>query len=429
MILPRTPSTCRWIGAVIVQSVLCSAGVFAADVHVVDSLGGAGSEYVTLPSAIDAAGPGDIVLLRTGTYFTGGTISGKSLSIVAEKGASVVVHGITVERLAPDQTVTVRGCTLSLGANESALVIRDNAGVVWVEDCRAGYGLVAFGTPGVIQPAIFVENSMRVVFRELDVKGTTTSGAFYNGNGGVAARLRASTVHAFASRFEGAPGSSTTGGAALVGAGGDGVSIEGGSTFFAGCEFVGGKGGNGVFTGGPVPCKPGQVGGDGLDATNLAIVRALDVSAQPGLGGAPAPSGGCGGDASGLALRLAPGTTYLPMAGQANEFSISSPEREATSHTLHAQGEPGASIVVLVSAAPAVLPAYAAAGALLVAPPIVAISFGALPPGGTLDVAIPAGTLPPAIDGITVYAQPLFFESGGARLAPGSAVVLLDAAI
>jgi hypothetical protein len=398
------------------------------EVHVVDVFGGAGSEFTNLQAAIDSATSGDLLLVRAGTYVGGAHVTDKSLSIAAESDAQVVVNGLTIEQTSESGSVTVRGVTLRLGTEGSALVARANAGVVWIEDCRIGFANEV-GLPGPVAPAILVESSTRVVLRNVEVMGTTTSGAFYTGDGGAAAIVRDSGVHAFSSRFEGAAGSSAIGGAALVGVGGDGVIVQGGIAFFAGCELLGGKGGNGIWIGGPLPCKSGKNGGDGIDLGNSAIARTLDVVMLGGAGGAPAPTGGCGGGSSGLAMRQAPGTTHLVLPGEATEFSISSPARESTTHALHASGPAGASLLLLVAITPHAQPALVAKGALLVAPPFWPIAFGALPHSGTLDVVIPAGVLPPGLDGLTAFVQPLFTDSAGSQLGPGTSVVLLDAAL
>jgi hypothetical protein len=64
-----------------------------AHVYVVDSSGGAGSDFLDIPPAIAAADPGDVLVVRPGTY--SGFVLEKPLSIL---GGSVVVTGATVVR-------------------------------------------------------------------------------------------------------------------------------------------------------------------------------------------------------------------------------------------------------------------------------------------------------------------------------------------
>lgn len=426
---PLASRTARGLGLVLAILAILGGSAGASEVRVVDAFGGPGSEYTTLQSAIDAAGEGDLILIRAGNYGAGGQIVGKSLSISAEEGASVMLFGVTIDGLAANQSVSLRGCNLQLGADSIALAVRDNAGVVLVEDCAIGFAFVQVGLPGPTEPAILVEDSMRVVLKDVAARGTVQSGAFYNSLGGDALVALDSRVFAFESRFEGGAGSSTTAGAALVGNGGDGLIVDGGELFVSGCEAIGGKGGDGVFIGGPLLCRPGGKGGDGIELKNGAIVRALATAAVAGLGGAAAPSGGCGAGTSGVAVRQTLGTTYATIPGAAAEFSISSPTRESATHTFHAKSAAGDSIVLLIGVVPLAQPAYAAKGALFVAPPMIAVSFGMMPPSGSLDLTIPAGALPPGIDGVTAYVQPLFTSIAGAQLGPATTVMLLDAAL
>src|SRR5262245_23875185 len=113
-----------------------------ANVLVVDAAGGPGSAFTDIQPAINAAANGDIVLVRSGSY-AGFEVQAKSVSIVADAGASVVVNSAsTIKQLGDDQRVEVMGVTLTpipqaLGQSLLPLDVTSCAGVVWLERVTA----------------------------------------------------------------------------------------------------------------------------------------------------------------------------------------------------------------------------------------------------------------------------------------------------
>ena len=69
-----------------------------ADVWIVDATGG--GDFRDLQAAVDAAGDGDTLVVRDGVYSTFFAID-KGLRVVAERGATPVVHGTVVVREVP----------------------------------------------------------------------------------------------------------------------------------------------------------------------------------------------------------------------------------------------------------------------------------------------------------------------------------------
>src|SRR5437016_2892190 len=75
-----------------------AASARAGNVLIVDSSGS--GQYTDIQSAVDAAQEGDVVLVRTGTYFTF-LVSNKELAVVGDAGANVqIVGAIRVHDLA-----------------------------------------------------------------------------------------------------------------------------------------------------------------------------------------------------------------------------------------------------------------------------------------------------------------------------------------
>ncbi|HVQ26270.1 MAG TPA: hypothetical protein VMV01_13880, partial [Planctomycetota bacterium] len=114
-----------------------------AGVLVVD--GPAGSGYPNVQAAVDAATNGDVILVRQGG---GGlfTIAGKSLTVIADRGADAACTtelaqgnpmggslNNVVRDIGPGGVVVLRGLLLG------GLEISNVQGTVWVEDCTVEF--------------------------------------------------------------------------------------------------------------------------------------------------------------------------------------------------------------------------------------------------------------------------------------------------
>ena len=157
-----------------------------------------------LMTAIGAAGEGDIVLVKQGTYPQALGISGKSLTVQAEKGATVTVGQpnvsgpCSVTALTAAQNVRLRGLTLVVGLN-----VQNDQGTVWIEDCSITNGYSDL-------PALFAGSSASVVLIRTTAQGTgsnCTDGDYEAGSGLV---LDGATVHAFGCTFKGGDGGTIT---------------------------------------------------------------------------------------------------------------------------------------------------------------------------------------------------------------------------
>lgn len=296
------------------------AGTASADLLVVDDDGGPGVDYTTLQPALDAAGPGDVLLLRPGDYHPAPAfppaphrLVGKGLSIVAD--GSVRVHGLRIEDLPAGQDVLVRGIDLG----DANLQVVDCAGVVWLEDIVSqGQNFVA------VQSPVRIEDSAAVHLNRCEL---------YAGQSltfpPVALRASHSNVSVYDSVLHGADGYGD------IQTGSDGVLVVGGFLFASGTDITGGSSG----------CA-----GDGLEIAGGGSVVALDSSV-----GAGTPFDCETPPLQGLGVRVVEGT-FTETAGSARTLAIESPAVSAGPADFHYQGEPGD--LVLLAFAPAMGSTY-----------------------------------------------------------------------
>lgn len=97
-------------------------------VIVVDAQNGPGADFTSLQLAVDSAGPGDLIMIRRGSYSV--TITKKSANLQAEVAGQVKLDPLVVERLTAKQTVVIRGCD----AGPSTSLLMNCQGVVHLED-------------------------------------------------------------------------------------------------------------------------------------------------------------------------------------------------------------------------------------------------------------------------------------------------------
>ena len=179
------------------------------NVIVVDDTSGPGSDFATIPEALDAAASGDIVLVREGAYtldFPSVIVQGKALTLVGE-GVCRVGGGLDVRNLPAGTTFGVRNLE-SLFTIDAPLSFQgyDNAGSLWIERCATG--TTHGGLP------TFFDRCSTVVFQDNLLFGSEP-------------RLLSSSLHAYG-------GNSTA-----IGFQGDGLWMLDTFAFASGVEFVG----------------------------------------------------------------------------------------------------------------------------------------------------------------------------------------------
>ena len=115
----------------------------AADVLVVDETGG--GDFVGVQGGINGANDGDTVLVKSGDY---GRlwVTGKSLNIVADRGAQVHIDGaIRVRGLTIDQGVTISG--IEVDASETSDELSRRALLAYDNEGECSYRIANCATP------------------------------------------------------------------------------------------------------------------------------------------------------------------------------------------------------------------------------------------------------------------------------------------
>lgn len=399
-------------------ALLLACGASAQSVFVVAPVLGPGVFSTDIQPAINAAAEGDLVLVKAGTY-SGFTINAKSVSVVADAGASVVANGfVFVSGLAASQHALLQGLTLHGDNSNPAIVLLNDPGAIWIESCdvtggtQNGTGLVAVSVNSC--PSVVIERSIM----------TGGSGAVGNTNDMGAPALHvagpASSVAVGDSQCIGGNGAPTfLTGLPNSGYGGPGLRIVTGSTFASGTSFQGGNGAP------PVPHL--FAGGGAAPGINTqGALTLLQCTSTPGITGNPA-------------LPVPPpivvgfGGSLQTLPGVARHFATTSPMREGQTATITAGGLAGefAGFLFAPSPGPVVLMLPFEGALALSFANVDAFALGTIPAGGTLSTPIVVPNLPPTLQSGTFWCQSVFFDAQltYALIGPASAVVVLDSTL
>jgi hypothetical protein len=391
------------------------AAVARADVLVVDPGGGQGAPLLT--AALAAAQPGDIVLLRTGTY-TQATpwLVDRGLTLQADAGHDVLLApGLVTQPPAGGPAVLLRGLRCSVPPEADVLAALHVAGAAptWAEDCtftgRAGFvhpvtQLALPPTPGVITGAL----PQAVLVRCVATGGAGLTGQV--GAAGVMTQGRALLQDC-----------TCTGGDGGAGAGLPPFFLDGGPGLLAlfGQVFVDG----GTCVGGAETDALGAqaASGPGLHVA-LAAATAREAAFIPGTAVPP----GVPGAAVALEAFGAFSETLAPLP----RAVAPSPVREGQMASLLFLGPAGSALLALLGAEPSVVPLPAKGGNSLVGAPSLVLYVGPSPGPGvplTLDVTLPL--LPPGVAGVRLFLQAWAAPAGGGAWAgTGTSMSWLDAA-
>ncbi|TAJ04885.1 MAG: hypothetical protein EPO68_16810 [Planctomycetota bacterium] len=205
------------------------------------------ADFSSIAAAVAGAAAGDILLVASGSY--GAFTLEKRLRILGPTtGATPVVNGLTMIR-------QVNSCTLS-GLRFANLWIKQTSGLIVVDDCQIGF-------PGV--GSLTIETSDQVLVSRCQVLAST---------GGTAASVSDTNAVFVDCELHGGAGAS---GWAVVGNGGDGLSVANAShVSLAGSKCRGGDAGIG-FGG------DGKAGNGIHSSASIVIIRgsATDLI-QPG---------------------------------------------------------------------------------------------------------------------------------------------------
>lgn len=218
---------------------------------------GAGGAYLDIQAAIDAAAPGDLVLVETGTY-PGFSVSGKGLTVAADSGAIVEVDDFSGVGSVPfGSEVVLSGMTIRFEPAPfqtlpfDALTVGNCAGHVLLQD------MTIVGEP----EAVRIFDSAAVAFVNCDVSSVSDSAAGIYVDG--------AQVFLHDSTVRGGDGNAGTPFGASGFEGGAGIHVLfGSSALLVGCDVTGGMGGppypfspfGGAADGGPAVRASGAAG-------------------------------------------------------------------------------------------------------------------------------------------------------------------------
>lgn len=361
-----------------------------------------------LKPAIDAAASGDIVLVKKGAGSgTPWSITGKSLTVIADRGVTdfLAAPG-TISNLQASQRILLRGFSIFLH-----LTITGAAGPVWLEDCHA---YSTFFTPQGDTPILTIGGCASVTMQRCSAVGYQVDSP-----SPPAFQSTSSKLTLYDCYFRGAMGPDFT---YLFPTwhGAIGAVIGGGFTFASGTQFIGGSGGMyGCCNDNAV----GEAGGAGLSLNGIGYFLNCPMIGGVGSWG-PAGYGPDGPPFVGT-------PTFL--TGFGHKFSITSPVRELGTAALTCIGQPGELAAVYISNDQMLAQPFLEFEGALVAGLTNATSFllGQIGPAGDLTIGITAPTLPPGLQGATLFAQSYFFDPQVSYLeiGPASAVVVLDGSL
>lgn len=396
----------------------------AADqVFTIDDDGGA--DFTGLAAAVAAAGDGDILIVKGGTYFDV-TIDDKSLVLIGEPAGAETpdLLGLTIRNLSSTKRVVIRGLRLDgfLG-HPAAARVEKNDGPVIFEGCTFENSFSTTSLAVEESDSVFV---IRSVLRGLDGTPSVFASSFaYSAVSSLSSRL---FIHD--SLIEGGDGA-----AANLGPFGDirkglggapAIEVIGGTLFVSGGTTRGGDGGANLEILGT--CAGAGFGAPAIRLTGNALLRRLDALLVGGVGGAA--NGSCPGGASGPEVEILAGRVET-IAETARSIEVSGLVREGQSATVTLQGASGDLVAVLYGFQDAGLYVPGLQGGLLVGlPPLITV-LGPIPATGlSVAVTIPANQIQLPVEGFTLFVQPLVAGTSGLGvLGAPSVLTIIDSTL
>ncbi len=228
----------------LVAAVLISSA--RAETFLVDAAGAPDADFTAMQPAIDAAAPGDTIMVRDGDY--DGFVLDRPLTVIAEQVGARFADTTVVRDIPAGTTASLTGFFLEF------LVIEDCPGSVIGTILAIGPPDVLVGVPGVF--ALDIEDAADVRFR-----ASSCVPHFGTGHNGI--RVARSRFEAEAISFDGARGTPGIAERPHGGDGGVGILVgNGGFVHIANGRVRGGWGGNALFS----PEGTEWSGGDGNEA-------------------------------------------------------------------------------------------------------------------------------------------------------------------
>lgn len=387
---------------VVPLSLAWSPALAQGKVWVVDDSGGPGVDFTDLPPAIAAASPGDVLLLRSGSYSK--PVVSKGLTLQADQGATVTVPSLRVELVPAGERVAV------LGLRGAHAMVSGCAGKVWIEGCR--FETLSSGAAG---GAVSVFDCADVV-----LVGVEGIGNYWSTAG---LRTSGSSVHVYECNFEGSGGGwcdlcvpgSPIPKLAVAGAVHESGELVAHATTF--------EGGHGFPPWDPTlgVCLSPEGATGAAAVTLLAPAYMRDCQLHGGLGGvsflSPCAPGFVGPPFSDL--------PPVELQGEYVALDVPAPIRENGAFDLTLSGSPGVLAVVGIAAQQDALLVPAWGGGLVIQGPYLVLPPVVLPPSGTLALSIELLDLGPSIESLTFLGQVAAVDAFGAFTVNGAASVLL----
>ncbi len=422
--------------AVLVTAAL--APVIASDVRVVAPTG---TPFSSIQAAVDASVNSDVVLVKSGSY-QGFNLIGKSVSVVADEGATVSILNAMRVRNCTGTVVLAGlsgvGATSSVEAERNALTAAANTGALRVQNCTLSgndTGSVCGTRHGALVqdcPNVAITNSVLVGANSggglgfTEMMGSTGLEALRSSVALYDAQLRGGTTACSALGYLGADG-------------GEGLQAD---DSFAFASHVDLRGGNGAS----VTCGDGGPGGHAVEARGgSTLVQLLDstrTGGTPGHGNTPyqcpcAPWWLCcdcfsDGGPGQLSVEHN-GATVATLNGAHRQLQGPNVARESTTITLSCEGEPGDFVALAIGRNATFQWSPGQNGVQLVGPagnPSRLRILGVVPASGVLDAALTLAPLPAGVQGDLWHMQTIHLSSGGTRfLGSALSLVVLDGSI
>jgi hypothetical protein len=397
--------------------------------------------FTDIQPALDAAQPGDVLLVGTGTYTA--FHATRDVAIAADVGAGVHVAGCAiVGPLGNGAHVLLHRLRLFGAPGPSVgdgpgLHVPGARGSVRVQSCFL-QGSAGWPGANVASPSL------------VGIVGSSVVGGFAANSSGSGLRLSGGAVALYGSEFFGADGAAGPDGplppTCLGGDAGHGLHAMSDAFVFAGGSLFdggsGGPGGDGCLAYGSKgsSCHGGD-GGNGirLDAGTQTLWRLDSLTAfSPGGSGGHGQCGcglvsNCNGDtgSNGIATYTTSGDVVVNLPGLSPALDLgTNPVREGGSLTIRVRAEPDSRVGLLVASQAAFAP-QAGLGVRLVASsaPHLALRFGTTDPGGLAEDVWTIPELGPGVEARIVHVQAFVIRPhGSAAWSNAVELVMLDQA-
>lgn len=400
---------------------------------------GPGGQFADIQPAVAAAGEGDTLLVKPGTY-SAFTIENKGLRIVAD--GSVQVQGqVAVLELEAGKLVALAGLKVNATSTAAhALRSHANAGALRIQGCtfEGKDATVWFENGGGAALITSDADTVLVACTLTGGDGVSTASMGGPGKGATALFARAAGLSLYGCVVSGGAGGSNGDEGYDGGDGGHGLETPLGTTFASGCQLLGGRGGDGGEEDGYPPYMGNWAGDGGDGGHGVFLGSSPPGSADPQLHWQSCSmQGGAGGNggagywgpsglpgAPGQPIYIANGTE-VPLPGPARFLSGAWLVREGQTALIQFAGAPGDLAYLRVEAPPHWPPVGPPpfTGPVLRSP----LFCGVIPAGGKLTFPLPAGALPPGVDVRTRILRPIFVDPLGAQeIADPFALTVLD---